>query len=304
MNRLKQWFGNKRIRGVLAAAILLLTLIVFVHFFTQHPEYLRALRLIKPWVVLAIIALNFGVVLTLVFIYNFTLALCGKRIPYKEQFLLTIYSSIANFFGPLQSGPGVRSVYLRAKHQIRMRDYILATLINYSMFATISALFLLGGSRPWWQTLLGLLVVAGASYGFIKWFIHRSKRKGEVSRIHLDARVLIGLFIVTFLQVCLVTSYYFVELRAVNAHITLHQTIVYSGAANFALFVSLTPDAIGFRESFLVLSQHLHHISTAVILSANLIDRAVYALFLGLMFLLVLILHVKNRLQIKKLGQE
>jgi uncharacterized membrane protein YbhN (UPF0104 family) len=75
----------------------------------------------------------------------------------------------------------------------------------------------------------------------------------------------------------------------------------YTGAANLALFVSLTPGAIGFRESFLYFSQSLHHITTAQILSANLIDRAVYVIFLLLLLLVVLIMHVGKRLRLKDL---
>jgi uncharacterized membrane protein YbhN (UPF0104 family) len=179
----------------------------------------------------------------------------------------------------------------------------MGTLVYYAMFAVISGLFLFGGSRPWWQALPALLAIAGLCYGIIYWSFQRDKKRGEASHFHLSGRVLCGLFIATFVQVCFITGYYFVELRAVNVHISLHQAIVYTGAANFALFVSLTPDAIGFRESFLVLSQRLHHISTANILTANLIDRAVYALFLGLLFLLVLVLHAKAKLQIKKIRQ-
>jgi hypothetical protein len=36
-------------------------------------------------------------------IYQFTVQIAGKKLGTKENFLLTIYSSIANFFGPLQT---------------------------------------------------------------------------------------------------------------------------------------------------------------------------------------------------------
>jgi len=85
----------------------------------------------------------------LVAITGVTLAICGKRMGLKENFMLTSYSSIANFFGPLQSGPGVRAVYLKAKHQVRLRDYTLASLLSLGLFAFFSALLRVWlGAKP------------------------------------------------------------------------------------------------------------------------------------------------------------
>lgn len=298
----KQLLANKRLRIGLAVVILLLTAVVFVRFFAQHPQYLDALKHITLAAVLAIIALNVGVTISLVFVSNFLLELCGKKLPWKEQFLLTAYSSIANFFGPLQSGPGVRMVYLKTKHQVRVRDYTLASLINMAMFATISATMLFGISRPWWQALAIVLAVAGVSWSVIRFFMKRDKSRGD-SQFHWSGHALLGLLIATAVQILFVTGYYFVELRVVSSHISLHQAIIYTGAANFGLFLSLTPDAIGIRESFLVLSKRLHRISTAIIFAANIIDRAVYALYLGLLFLLVLGVHGRDRFKVYRARQ-
>jgi uncharacterized membrane protein YbhN (UPF0104 family) len=75
----------------------------------------------------------------------------------------------------------------------------------------------------------------------------------------------------------------------------------YAGAANFSLYVSITPDGVGIREAFLVFSQHIHHVSTKDIVSANVIDRAVYVVFLGLLFVVVLGMHAKDKLKLKSL---
>ena len=294
----KKLLADKRLRIVLAVIVLIITAVVFVHFFATHPEYLKALEHITLTAVLAILALNVGVTISLVIGANFLTELCGKRLPWKEQFLLTAYSSIANFFGPLQSGPGVRLVYLKTKHAIRVRDYTLACLVSYAMFATISAILLFGISRPWWQALLIIVAVASFSCGVIKFFMKRDHKRAD-SRFCWSGRALFGLLIATTAQILFVTGYYFVELHVVNSHITLHQAVIYSGAANFALFVSLTPDAIGVRESFLTLSKRLHRVSNAVIITANVIDRAVYALYLGLLFLLVLSVHGHDRFKLQ-----
>ncbi len=305
LKKLQKFVSQQAFKRVLSTLIIFLTVVVFIDFFAGHPEYLDILRHIKLLAVIEILLLNILLIIDLGFIYNFSLQLCGKKMPVREQFLLTTYSSIANFFGPLQSGPAIRTVYLKTKHNIRTRDYVFATLIGYGMFASVSALFLIGGSRPWWQSFAATLAVTGISILVITLY----KKKGDSrtsSRqcFHLRTKPLFGLLIATLVQVGIVTAYYFIELKAVNPSVTLHQAISYSGAANFALFVSITPDAVGFREAFLILSQHLHHISAASILAANVIDRAIYALFLVMLFVVAMIIHARDRLGIKQTSKD
>jgi uncharacterized membrane protein YbhN (UPF0104 family) len=301
--RVRQTGSASRTKNGLVILILVATLVVFVHFFSVHPDYIRQLGHTNPWWIVAVVLLNIPMVGLLILIYDACLRLCGKRLAWKENFLLTAYSSIANFFGPLQSGPGVRAVYLKTRHQVRLRDYTLATLLYYGLFAFFSALFLLIGTRPWWQTFLALTAVGGFSIFVIRLFLKRDKQP-SASQFNLRGSLLARLMVITFLQVLLTAVTYFVELKAVNPHIGWGQAVSYSGAANFALFVSLTPDAIGFRETFLVFSKHLHHVSTANILSANIIDRGAYLIFLGLLFLVVLSLHAKDRLRLGSLKTE
>jgi uncharacterized membrane protein YbhN (UPF0104 family) len=295
-----QLFRHKRVKNTLVVLVLLATLAAFVLFFIHHPEYWQELRQVSPWWIIAVIILNIPMVGLLVLIYDACLNLCGHRLAWKENFLLTSYSSIINFFGPLQSGPGVRAAYLKTRHKVRLRDYGLATVLYYGMFAFFSALFLLVGTRPWWQTLLAMLAVASGSWFVFRYFESRDKKPAD-SQFHLHSRIVLRLAVLSFLQVLLTAITYYVELKAVNPHIGWGQAMSYAGAANFALFVSLTPDAIGFREAFLVLSQGLNHVSTANILSANVIDRTAYVLFLVLLFAVVLATHAKDQLRIRGL---
>jgi len=296
----RQNLASRRTKNILIVLVLLVTAVVFIRFFAQHPDYVRQLGRTNPWWIVAVIALNIPMIGLLMLIYNTCLELCGKQLAWKENFLLTSYSSIVNFFGPLQSGPGVRAAYLKTRHKVRLRDYTLAALLYYGLFAFFSALFLLVGTRPWWQTVLALAAVAGFSVFIVRLFLKRDKQP-ETSQFNLRSDILGRLMIVTFLQVLLTAVTYFVELKAVNPHISWGQAMSYSGAANFALFVSLTPDAIGFRETFLVFSHRLHHVSTANILSANVIDRGAYVIFLLLLFVVVLSLHAKDRLRLSSL---
>jgi uncharacterized membrane protein YbhN (UPF0104 family) len=84
---------------------------------------------------------------------------------------------------------------------------------------------------------------------------------------------------------------YFVELTQIAGHINIGQVLVYTATANLSLFVSLTPGAIGFRETFLILSQQLHAIPTNTIFAASVVDRAFYVAFLLVMFVVLLAIN-------------
>lgn len=286
---------QRNLKRLLASAILILTAVLFTRFFMHHPEYWQQLRHVSRWTIVWVLLLNAAMIATLVAICEVTVRLCGKHLKLRDNFLLTSYSSLVNFFGPYQSGPGVRGIYLKSKYGLRLRDYTLATLLALGLFAFFSAFFLLVGTRPWWQTLLALTAVGGFSWLVIRFFQKRDK-KSDASQFTLRPGLVGALVILAFLQVAITIAWYFIELKAVNPHINIRQAMSYAGAANFALFVSITPDAIGIREGFLTFSQHIHHVSTANIISANIIDRAAYVLFLAILFVVLLLTHAKARL--------
>jgi uncharacterized membrane protein YbhN (UPF0104 family) len=287
------------IKKIAAIAVLVLTVIAFVWYFKTHPDLLHQLNKVSVWTIIWVLLLNALMLGVLTLITEVSLRLCGKHLLWKENFLLTSYSSLVNFFGPLQSGPGVRAVYLKTKHQVRLRDYTLASLLALGLFAFFSALFLVVGMWAWWQTL-GVLVFVGAfSYFVIRLFMRREKHPSE-SQFALRPAAVGALVLLTFMQVVITVGWYFVELRAIDPAIHVSQAMSYAGAANFALFVSITPDAVGIREGFLLFSQNIHMVPTNDIVSANIIDRAAYALFLGLLFVLVIALHAKDYLHIRQ----
>jgi uncharacterized membrane protein YbhN (UPF0104 family) len=153
------------------------------------------------------------------------------------------------------------------------------------------------GSRPWWQTISLMLAVGIASFIFVRYYKKRSKIiLGSKANVLNLGRI----FVATLLQVATIATIYGVELQKIGAHASLGQILSYTGAANFSLFVALTPGAIGIRETFLVFSQNLHHLNSSVIVAANILDRAVYLLFLGLLFVLVIALHAKDKLNVRQ----
>ena len=289
---------KSHLRIAASVAILSATVFAFIYYLHSHPEYISQLRHTQPgWLVL-IIASSLLAVYALSLLYDVLVRMTGKRLEPTENLLLTIYSSIANFFGPLQSGPGVRAAYLKTKHKVSLRAYFLVTLLYYTVFAVINAFCLLVGTRPWWQAVLASVAAAGVSYGVIKFVT--SRRKSEAKLLHITPRLVAALIVFTTVQILFIGLRYYFALQAAGAHASIGQAISYTGAANFAVFVSITPDGIGIREAFLLFAQNIHHVSTHSIVAANVIDRATFILFLGLLFIVALALHANDRFRIDK----
>jgi uncharacterized membrane protein YbhN (UPF0104 family) len=284
---------KQRIRLSITIFIIVLTISAFVYYISRHKSLLTQLGSTPLSKIVEIMLLYVAWFMALAGVLQASIRICKKQLAIKESFLLNAYSTLVNFFVPGQGGIAVRGVYLKKLKDLKVRNYIFTTLIYYMFYAIVSIVLLLVDNRPWWQTICAIALVSGLSYVVVRLYQKRSKT--ILSELSLSAKNLVFLFLCTVLQAIIQTAIYSVELEQVNQHIKLSQAITYTGAANFSLFVSLTPGAIGIRESFLIFSQRLHHISNANIVSANIIDRGVFIVFLGILFLLTLGFHARYR---------
>lgn len=283
---------KRRLKLFLGPIILLATIIVIGRYLSQHSYLLTKLAHTPLKTVVLVIIIDFFAFGSGVLILRATAGMYGKRLTWRDNFLVSAYSSLINFFGPGQSGPAVRGAYLKKRIGLRIKDYTFASLVYYVCFAVLSGLFVLAGQAAWWLTALTVVIVGIVSVVAIKRFMQKRLKDGKSSVRPVNVG---WIFAATALQMLTQVLLYSVELHAVT-HAGFAQILTYTGVANFALFVALTPGAIGIRESFLVFSEKLHHISSASIVSANLIDRGVYILFLGILFVFVLTLHAKERI--------
>lgn len=296
--------SKKHFRLMLSAAILAVTATAFVWYLRHNPEVVRRLS-DTPLVVIGLLLLLYVPwYLAVTWMMRSSLDIYKKRIPFQENFLLNAYAAVANFFGPGQSGPAVRGLYLKKRHGLKIRHYLFASLLYYAFFAVISAVFVGVGSQPWWLTVLFTIAAGAVSWLVIRQFARRAKKDDDGERARFTLFNLGGIFLATLLQLVLQVVIYFVELHSVNPDISWSQALTYTGVANFAMFVALTPGAIGIRESFLLFTGSLHHISNGDVVAASAIDRGVYLVFLGALALLVAGLHVKDRLKLKQLEAE
>ena len=295
----------KKFKAVAGYLVLIATLLFFVYYAIKHPQFWHELENLNIFIILLLLILYLIFLVSSIFILKYTVDYCGKKISFKNNLQLSAYSAIINFFGPLQSGPGFRAVYLKTNYKIKLRNFFEASIVYYLFFAAISAICIVIGSKFWkWTILLAPLILLGAFIIF-RWQKSRTPEiKDEAINTRNTKLIIIKIGIATLLQILIISVIYFTELRIVNSSISFRQAIAYTGVANFALFVSITPGAIGIREAFLLFSQKLLHMPSKTIIAASVIDRAIYIVFLGILFIFAASMHINEKLNIKKLKTE
>lgn len=288
---------KKYLKPILAVLILAATAGAFIYYIAGHPSTLDRLKHLPPLTLVLLLFLNIVSFGCFVWVTRASLGLYGKKMGKQENILFNAYSSLINFFGPGQSGPVFRGAYLKKRLDLGVKQYVFATLVYYGFFAVISVLLMFAGTRPWWQTAILATLTGVCSVLVMRWYKNRS----QISGAKLDLRHIGWIGAATLLQLLAQVALYAVELHNVGAHASLGQVLSYTGVANLAIFVALTPGAIGIREAFLLFSEKLHHITSGTIVAANVVDRGVYLVFLGLLFVLVVSLHAKKKLAINQL---
>src|ERR1039457_6467157 len=132
-----------RIRAIAVVGIVVATVIVFIDYFATHASVRHQLHHTSLATLALLLLLYLGTMVALALINASTLRLCQVSLGSSENLLLTAYTAVINFFGPLQSGPAFRAVYLKQKYKINFKNYALATFVYYFFYVAFSVLFLL-----------------------------------------------------------------------------------------------------------------------------------------------------------------
>lgn len=274
-------------KPLLAITGIVVTFGVFGVYLMNHPSVLQNLTSISPLVLSVLLILYCLVVVTNAAITYIIVSLCSKRISAKNSLLLTTYSTIINFFGPLQSGPSTRAVYLKNKIGLRIRDFTYVTILYYAAFAVINGSLL-------FMTAVPIITALGITVGFLLVVVTANKIRSW------RPKFVATIYGITLIQIILMSTIYYIELLTVHTSVTFFQALTYGASANLSMFVSITPGAIGIREAFLAFAQSLHHVPFASIVTAGILDRAFYVAFLLILLIVSTGFHVKQLLFGKK----
>lgn len=284
---------------------------LFVWYFIGHRDSFKPLLNIGVLTVVLVMFLQFANHMINGVFMKLTVEVFTKKMSLVESVYVAILSAIGNFFGPLLGGTTIRAVYLKKTHNLPY-SFFTSTLAAYylilfaiSNVLAIISLLLLGTSPQrsgllvffsvWLAVLIALMFARlpdrsklkaldkhkvmnflwSAIYEIETGWRRLLKTRGMLFKLCLLALVV---FTVSYLMALF-------EFKAIHAPISLAALGLYTAISNSSMLISLTPGAIGIRESLLLVTSSTIGVSNAQILQVSVIDRAASFLLLFILYL-------------------
>ena len=292
--------GNKiNTRQVTGLFLIVTTCVILFWYLWSHPIALSGLMNVTPVDLVTINLLYVSSILTLSMNLSEIVRCADKRITAYESLLVTSYSSWANYLVPGQSGPGLRAIYLKAKHGVPISLVMTGTLLYLLWLVAISTCMVFyaafaSGQRSALFMTVAMLVAALVITIMLKVGSAQQIEERFAARI----RIVVATGFFTLIQLVLIGVIYYVELTAIDSRISIAQTAGYAGIANLSLLVAITPGALGIREAFLAISQDIHNIPVETIAAASAVDRASYLVLLAELSIFIALSHAREQFRL------
>jgi uncharacterized membrane protein YbhN (UPF0104 family) len=242
------------------------------------------------------------------------LAACGQPIRFREGFGLTILSSYSSLFLP-RSGVGLIAIHLQRSRKFSLAKYSSVVLYNAAMFILscgIAAMLAfaidaaLSGRSIHMGFMISLCVFVSAGfmgiayrwrvpawyrgYGsrFLRRFSRASARLGKQEIIWRFALIHVGMITLRALRL-------YIAFWALGIEVNPTGVFMASVLGDLAFIVSVTPSALGFRETAITLVAASLGTTTALALSAAMLDRLVFSLTTILVAQLIVALLIRSK---------
>lgn len=287
---------NKTTKSLISLILILVSISFAVYFLNKHQNLIHEFLRISPFLFIEILILYFVMLLVLILIFKYTVQLNKIKIHFKQNLFLNMVSLFMNFFIPGQSGPIYRAYYMKTEHKLKFSKFSTSTLLYFGIYAIISLFFVAFGIFNSYLLILILICLSLGFYVFFRYYLKKIKKV----KFKINFKTILCLILVTFLQFIVQGIIYYLEIHSIKKDLPLKDVISYTGTAGLALFVALTPGAIGIRESFLILTEKINHLNNSTIIFANLIDRSIYIVFLLIIGILITIFQINKKLKYKK----
>jgi len=301
--------------GVKKNLSLLLTiffLALFVAYVLFNLDDFRALREFPLPAAVLIIFLKIGLMITNALFLKTILTAFDVKISGKHSFFILIYTTIGNHFTPIRGGAGFRAVYLRKKFNFPYSQFISTLSGNYIIVILVYS-FIALTSLIWIHLARGLyspslyVFVAGLFVFCLSIILIRIKtqkleiqsnfkllnKAGAVLKKAVDGwnsiisrRLLVAkLFLISASGFLFIYTMTLIELKFIAAQTSIPSLLLYSALSNLSLFISITPGALGIRESLFIIFQNLMNLTTGDVLNIAVIDRGLVFITLALLYL-------------------
>lgn len=311
-----------RKKGKLSNILTLVFLAAFVWWGLNNRDVFEALKDVTIW---ALLAIGFGKMMVNVvngLFTKWTVEAFTKKLKLGEGIYVAILSAIGNYFGPLLGGASIRAIHLKKSHNLSyskftstVAGYYLIIFIANSIIAIVSILLLEKSKQTvpllvfftaWLAVLVALTFVRlprrsrwdrFAKHKSIRYLVTAIYDIEEgwhilVKNKNLMFRLmLLGFsgFVITFLLTL-------VEFNSIGAHISLPALGLYTSLVTVSMLLSLTPGAIGIRETILLFVSVTLGVSHEQIIQVAVIDRGVNFVVLLLLFAVIRVPGIKRKL--------
>jgi uncharacterized membrane protein YbhN (UPF0104 family) len=289
--------------------------------FTKISEISLPYVLLIACISLAVLALNglFLKVLTIDF---------GIDLNFFEYLSVSIITSFGNIFLPMKGGSGFRAVYLKSHYDFDYSYFLSSLAANYLVSFNITSLVALTclavfyfylGAFSFPVALVFLAVATVTSWAIfssppaLDWIpLHWARERANqvvlgwhiIRKSHKTLSILCWL---TALNLFLSATCTWLEFAAFkmtdpSGHgIGFLQATIFAAIGSLAFLISITPAALGIKESVLMFSSQFLGISPSQALAVSLLDRSVTVLVLCIFFGFASI-YINRKLKIKRSG--
>ena len=286
-------------------------LVAFLWYGLTNKDMLQALGNVAVWSLLLVAAGKMIVFVSNGLFTKWTAELFTKKFSLAHGIYITILSAIGNFFGPLLGGASIRAVYLKKYHNLSyskftatLMGYYLILFISNALLAILSLVllpkthqtgFLIGFFVVWLLFMVGISFVRLPKrhrfkkleqYKLSRFVLKVLYEIEEGWQVLIKNRVLLTrLLFLAFLSLGGTYFVSFIEFQALGIPLNVGALGLYTAIVATSLLLSLTPGAIGIRESLLVLVGTTLDISNHQIVQIAIIDRGVHFLLLGFLYI-------------------
>lgn len=262
---------------------------------------------------LVLIALGrLGVYLNNGYFIKWTTEAFVKKIPTGESIYIGILSAIGNFFGPLLGGASIRAIYLKKSYALSYSSFT-STLFGYylilflvtSCFAVASLLMLAKSSQVllllvfFTTILIVLLLLTFSKLPESGRLINQRKNPKLIKRmvgtlykiedgwktIKHKSKLISRLVLLATLSFLTQFFISYVEFNALQIDYNIQTLILYTAFMVVSLLISITPGAIGIRETLLFIFASTMALTNEQIIQLAVIDRGVTFILLLALFL-------------------
>ena len=234
---------NAKQKKYLNIATLLILAIFAVFYLKNHTNLFSEFSKIPIYIFIVILLLNFLQLIAISRVFISVLHLNKIKLTFKTSLILNSNSLVLNFFMPGQAGPVYRGYYLKEKHNLKVLDYTISTIVYYAVYGAVAVCLLMFGIFPVLPAVLSTVLILISGYLLTLRYLHNITGK----RLFVSGKILINLISNTVLQLFLAAIIYFIEIHFIKHGVKIREVLSYTAVAALSLFVSLTPAGIGIR---------------------------------------------------------